>query len=290
MVAGIVFFILFLTKIGPVDFSKVNLNWNYLMLSFLIQIIALVIGAYNWFLSLIMFDIKVPFNVVFSSHSLSILGKYIPGRIWTVLNRSAFIAQLGYDFLITSFIYTRLEVINILVGLLIGIFPLFLLEMDIIYRALILIAIIALLYLLVNKKVQKLIYKLINKITKSENEIDIPSFEFRSNAMVMAVALLQWVAYSMAFFFFVRAIFPVSDLKLGFAFPLSMTIGFIAFFTPGGLFVRESVLLAYFALFKLPLEISIAVSVLSRFWLLVGELFIFILGFIFKPGKAKKIN
>ena len=70
-----------------------------------------------------------------------------------------------------------------------------------------------------------------------------------------------------------------TDLRpiMMFAFPLSVCIGLIAIFLPGGLGLREGVIIAYLSLVGMEIETATTISFISRFWFVGGEVFIFLL-------------
>ncbi|MFN2241961.1 MAG: lysylphosphatidylglycerol synthase domain-containing protein [Anaerolineae bacterium] len=82
-----------------------------------------------------------------------------------------------------------------------------------------------------------------------------------------------WVLQGLAFAVLVRSIYPVALAELpGIAasFVVSWVIGFLSLLTPSGLGVREAVQAGLLALF-VPLPVAVAMAILSRIWLIVGE-------------------
>jgi uncharacterized membrane protein YbhN (UPF0104 family) len=83
-----------------------------------------------------------------------------------------------------------------------------------------------------------------------------------------------WFLHGAAFAVFVRSVYPVTwaDFPtLGAAFALSWVAGFVSLLTPSGLGVREAVQTALLGV-VLPLPVSVALALLSRLWLMGGEL------------------
>ena len=70
---------------------------------------------------------------------------------------------------------------------------------------------------------------------------------------------------------------------------LAWIIGFLAFFTPGGLGVRETVLVLMLNLY-LPVYISAVLAILSRVWWIIGELVWVLFSFVWNrfDGASKK--
>ena len=89
---------------------------------------------------------------------------------------------------------------------------------------------------------------------------------------------LHWVVTGGAFYLFIRAFYPLGGYYipiLSGIYALSFTAGYLAFFTPAGLGVREGALTFLLSLF-IPMPIAIGVSLLSRLWLISVELVILV--------------
>jgi glycosyltransferase 2 family protein len=83
-----------------------------------------------------------------------------------------------------------------------------------------------------------------------------------------------WAAYGVSFTLFVGSVHPVAwqDVPLlGATYAAAWVIGFLSFLTPGGIGVREGVL-AYLLGLWLPPGVAIVISLLSRLWIVAGEL------------------
>ena len=278
ILGGILFFIIFLFTNDQINFNQLKFRIPYLIISFLLLTIPLLIGVLVWFYSLRQYKINVPIRIAAASHGLSILSKYIPGRIWTIISRSVYVANYGYNLVLITFISARLQIIHILVGLLVGIIPLILLEIDLTIRISLFVGIVIILFVLANRKIQTALIRLINRITNKGKNMNEHIFEHKDSWVIILIVLIQWTLYSISYFFFVKSIIDIKDISLGFAFPLSLNIGLLSLITPAGIGVRESVIVGYFLLFDIPSSISTIISILSRFWFLIGELFIFLVG------------
>lgn len=82
-----------------------------------------------------------------------------------------------------------------------------------------------------------------------------------------------WVLQGLAFAFFVRSVYPVPLIDvpvIAASFVVSWVIGFMSLLTPSGLGVREAVQAGLLSML-VPLPVAIALAVLSRIWLIVGE-------------------
>ena len=90
---------------------------------------------------------------------------------------------------------------------------------------------------------------------------------------------VSWLLFGLAFLIFVKAMaqadFRMYPMLTG-AFAFSLNIGFLAIFTPGGIGVREGVLVFLLSSF-FPLPVSTLIALLSRLWITVGELLCFLI-------------
>jgi uncharacterized membrane protein YbhN (UPF0104 family) len=102
--------------------------------------------------------------------------------------------------------------------------------------------------------------------------------------------LVRWMFFSASFYFLVASLTNEGvPFHISFGYPLAGTLGLIAFFAPGGLGVRESILVGFFKLAGYEIAIATTISITSRLWYLFGEFFIFLLAIILNIHKKKNI-
>ena len=92
---------------------------------------------------------------------------------------------------------------------------------------------------------------------------------------IVVTYFFLWIYFGIAFFLFIKSIHPLQYhqfFKLTSVYSLAWSIGFLSLITPGGLGVRESLLSVLLTLY-LPPTTAMLVALLSRFWILSGELF-----------------
>ncbi|MEX0928342.1 MAG: hypothetical protein WD266_08950 [Balneolales bacterium] len=98
--------------------------------------------------------------------------------------------------------------------------------------------------------------------------------------------------WSAGFYFLILSLTdsPVSPTA-GLSFALATNIGIIAIFAPGGLGVREAVIVGYLNYIGLSLAEATTISIASRLWFLAGEVFLFVTGFLcheFRKDKPRE--
>jgi uncharacterized membrane protein YbhN (UPF0104 family) len=93
-----------------------------------------------------------------------------------------------------------------------------------------------------------------------------------------------WLLFGFCFLIFIKSIIP-APLEIYFgvtgAFAGSVTIGFLAFFTPGGIGVREGLLVALLSpYFSAP--VATLIALLSRLWVTLAELLLLLIALAIK--------
>ncbi len=112
-------------------------------------------------------------------------------------------------------------------------------------------------------------------------ELTLPMLEIRHTMALIPWFMGVWLFWGIGFYLLAIGIsdqvFPFSTI---FCFPLAATVGIVFLFAPGGLGIREGIIAGYLALLNIPLPEAITVSAASRLWFLMGELFIFLAGYL----------
>lgn len=97
-------------------------------------------------------------------------------------------------------------------------------------------------------------------------------FKFLLHGYILGRLLL-----GVSFFLMVQSVYPVQGnhfFYLTSSFIVATILGFFAFFTPGGLGVREG-FLAFFLSKIYPMEVAVAISLAARVWAVLGDILLF---------------
>ena len=127
--------------------------------------------------------------------------------------------------------------------------------------------------LLFSRAINRAIFSLAGKILR--RTVEFPLIDFKKSLPIIIFELIFWFVISSAFLLFIAAIAPPPALVMAFAYPLSICLGILAIILPGGLGVREGVLAGFLVLAGMDLPTATTLSVLSRIWYILGEVFIF---------------
>ena len=246
-----------------------------LILSVILLMAGFFAQTYSWKVALNIHKHPATLNEAVVSQGLSVFAKYIPGKIWVIIGRAGYLSSGKEDLKTKSLISLKEQLVYLWAGFLISSIP------TLIYYGMQWISILVLLLVagltlfLFFPGIHKWAVGLLKKVLKSE--LDIPSIDFRkSMPLILAVSLI-WIFWTCGFYCFMQAF--STDLRpiMMFAFPLSVCIGLIAIFLPGGLGLREGVIIAYLSLVGMEIETATTISFISRFWFVGGEVFIFLL-------------
>lgn len=281
-----VFLIIFLYKFDYLSLSQVSFHWFTLMVSVVLLWAGFLMSTISWWNALRVHEVDIRKSKAVESHGMAIFAKYIPGKIWVILGRASSVTMLGYSLKVTSFVSLKEQLIYVWLGLLISVIPIAVLQGFNYYVVLLIALILFFSFILFSAWFHHRFLALLKRIFKKE--FDIPLIKLKEVRSIFYYILVYWLLWMSAFYFFVRAITPGEEvaINVAFGFPLSVTLGLLVIFLPGGLGVREAILTGYLVSTGVPLEMATTISVISRLWFITGEVFIFITAlFILKSRK-----
>jgi len=100
------------------------------------------------------------------------------------------------------------------------------------------------------------------------------NLSFKENLIFTIFFMLAWGVYGLAFSIFIKSFtdYPFNLWPfLTSAFAFSYIIGFLSIFVPGGLGVREGLLVFYLSIY-FPLPVATLIALLSRLWITAVEI------------------
>jgi uncharacterized membrane protein YbhN (UPF0104 family) len=260
------------------DFLVIPTIYSYplLVLSLALLFAGFISMCHNWQVVLTngkMVDISFKDAVV--SNGLSVFTKYIPGKLMVVLGRAMFISdKYKVPLKELSIASLKTQMITLWVGLTLGYLVAFKIELNL---KLVLPGVFFLIFfsiVLFSKHLKKYMQLVIFKITKKQ--VDYPVLSLRDALKVLPSFLFNWLLWCSAFYLLIISLVPYSvSFISGFSFALAGTLAIIAIISPGGLGVREGLLLFCLLGFGIERQDAVTISVASRLWFLMGEFFIF---------------
>jgi uncharacterized membrane protein YbhN (UPF0104 family) len=271
-------------------------DYTYLFVSLIVLLLAWI--ATVWSLQRIFeaLNYHIPFSDVYTIYFRSIAGKYLPGKLWQIAGSTYLAAKRGIPegISVTSFVvgqaYWILSGI-VLIGCVaaVGIFkgPTDFLSS---LKWTFIPVIIGIIFIAFKPKLIGIPMNWILRLLKRKRvDIDI---KFGVGIKILLYYLVCWSVFGLAFWFFVSSLTPISFdryLILTAAFSAAIIIGFLSLFTPGGIGVREGILillLTYTNDFQAPLPAIIALG--FRLVMTISEIISFGLTWVMRPGSNRR--
>jgi hypothetical protein len=256
-----------------------EVHWTYLglsILSLLASMLLLPLALRN-IVGLLKYEISLKRMCMILFYSQ--IAKYLPGGIWGYLGRVYLYKREGMNGS-DAFACVFLETILILIsGIIVFCISLFfgdeILSVEWVPREHfneIVIATMLILLLVVHPKVLSLLWRLM-PARFSEEKLKL-KYSYSSVLRPALLLITFWLGVGGGFWLLVRSFYQIDVYMLPMAagaYVLAWIMGFLAFFLPGGLGVREAALVLSLNLY-LPISISTISAVAARLWWVTGEL------------------
>lgn len=217
------------------------------------------------------------FKKMFKIWFLANLGKYLPGKVWAFLGMLYLLEKEGVAKSKGLSVAILAQALSVLSGLLVA---LLFLRYSYYQRffaqspgvtVVILLVLVGIAVLVFYPKLLEGIINLALRILKKETII--LNLKAKNILFILLLYCGSWFLSGFVFWVFIKSITPVSlgiYLSLTGAFAGSFSLGFLAFFAPGGIGVREGILVVLLSNF-FPTPVAILISLLSRVWITLAE-------------------
>src|SRR3972149_3488206 len=261
-------------QISEHDWSP-NVLW--LLISILILFSLHLMSALGWTLLLKMIGVKIEWFRGITIFLLSMFARYIPGGVWSAMGRLYLCRLEGIpDSRSSMSILLEQAYPVVSAGLVFVMSLLFWNNTDFLARVLPAVFLLPIFFVFLHPKpFLKIMNPVLSWIGRGPIHI-VLSFK---NMLILAVSYsFYWLMAGIAFYCFFRGFFPLGLYYipiLSGIYAISFTVGYLAFFTPAGLGIREASLVMLLSLF-IPTPIALGGAVLSRLWLLGVELIILV--------------
>jgi uncharacterized membrane protein YbhN (UPF0104 family) len=250
-----------------------SFDYSLLALSLGGMLASLCLYAWQWRFSLQRLGAAVGFIKVLRIYFIGNLGRYIPGKVWQFLGWFYLFEREGVNPVQTLTSIAVNQVVQNITGLALAFVVLAGLRSTELSGWLLPFLIVIPLGLVVIQPsvLEKLLNWGLRLFKRGPVVIELTAWDL---ARFAALHLLIWLSYGLAFYIFTRALYPVPLEWLSAwagIFAGAWTLGFLSFLAPGGLGVREGILV-YLLGFYLPSHVAIVVTLLSRLWVTAAEL------------------
>jgi glycosyltransferase 2 family protein len=251
---------------------------------------AVVVSGYLWGKMLeVLSGNSIKVSDAIRIHAASWLLKYVPGQIGSYLNKLAWGTKNGFSkkTVSTSFIYEN--VLMVIAGLTLSV-PAFLIfrqsfesNIFLFLPALMIIPMVVVLSRQHFYKLLNTIFRLLNKKPFRESDFLAGHSLFRFFVGYFVPRLLNGIGFVLI----VQSILPVNPsmyIGLGATYILGSIVGLLAFFVPGGLGVREAVIVAFLSVY-FPVEQAIIVALITRVYATISDVGVAFVYIVLNRGK-----
>lgn len=236
-------------------------------------------------------NFKISWTESLAAELLPVFSKYIPGKVWIILGPPTYIhTQRNYSIKRLSILSLELQLIMLWSALVSGSVVLFLYGGFKSFGWLVLILWFGLTMMLFTNLFHRIGSKVIFFTLKKD--LQIPKVRVRSVFAIILWSFLGQIIAALGFYLFISSLVDYRlDYAVGFSVVLASAIGIISFFAPGGLGVKEGVLVGCLSLTGISMEDAVTIAFSSRLWSIVVEIMLFFTGliaaFVIKRNKRR---
>jgi len=252
-------------------------RYDLLLVSFVLLTIGQVLGTLSWWRVLRLDFEGIPWSAVLAGTALSNLGKYVPGKVWVVAGRAAYVAGVSGESLVrlaTS--STRSQLVTVWVGITIGLVGALVIGSATTSVIIILGLSVTLFLVIVFGLLERSSFKIHGMFRPKT--APVKHLEIGRLVRVLPFFLPGPVFRMLGFYLLALSIVETAPWYLMFAFPLATAIGMAAVFAPGGIGVREAVLVAAMVDANVSLQDATTIAVTARVWAVAGDIALFGVG------------
>lgn len=215
----------------------------------------------------------ISYGKALTAYLLSILGKYIPGKVFLLAARLTYYKEENAPLSKVTVCFFIENICTLLGAAMLFILSLFFFPNELLgkYRWLT-ILLIAAFFICIHPKIINAALKVIGKLFKKDLEIPM---KYPQILRVVLMFIGNWLIVGFGFFMLVKSVNPAVGwnemLFCAGVYGISAIMGILAIFAPSGLGVREGIILAGLMLI-MPESDAAVISVISRLWQTVAEL------------------
>lgn len=229
-----------------------------------------------------------------TAYLYSILGKYIPGKVFMLLARIPAYEEEGASIGKVTICFFLENICTLLGAAFLFLVSLLFFPNDLLtdYKWAAVVLVIAF-FVCINPKIINFFLRIMEKLIRKKDLV-IP-ITYAQMIKVVALFIGNWLIVGIGFYMLTLSIYPVPISEMLYTagiFGLSCIIGILAIFAPSGLGVREGILVLGLGLI-MPQEYAVIISLISRLWMTVSELVLIGIAFVVNQimqlaGKRKK--
>lgn len=225
---------------------------------------------------------SIRYEKAVTSYLYSILGKYIPGKVFMLAARLTYYKEEEAPLSKVTVCFFIENVCTLLGAAMLFIVSLFFFPNELLenYKWLTLL-LIAAFFVCIHPKIINFLLRLIGKIFKKNLEIPM---KYSQMLKVVLLFIGNWLIVGFGFFILTKSIYPAAEwsqmLYCAGIWGVSAIMGILAIFAPSGLGVREGIIVAGLMLI-MPQSDAMVISVVSRLWQTIPELLLVAMAFVY---------
>ena len=225
---------------------------------------------------------SIRYEKAVTSYLYSILGKYIPGKVFMLAARLTYYKEEEAPLSKVTVCFFIENVCTLLGAAMLFIVSLFFFPNELLenYKWLTLL-LIAAFFVCIHPKIINFVLRLIGKIFKKNLEIPM---KYSQMLKVVLLFIGNWLIVGFGFFILTKSIYPAVEwsqmLYCAGIWGVSALMGILAIFAPSGLGVREGIIVAGLMLI-MPQSDAMVISVVSRLWQTIPELLLVAMAFVY---------
>lgn len=273
------------------DLKNLNLkiNWIVFFVSMVFFFIYKIMLASLWHYITIINGTAISYGKAITAYLYSILGKYIPGKVFMLAARLVYYDKEGAKKRKVSICFLIENILTLLGAALLFIISLLFFPNNLLsdYKYLT-VGLIVLFFIIINPKILNIFLGILERITK---KIDLKlTFNYIEMLKLVFLFIINWSIVGIGFYILVCSIYtiPLSQaLYTAGVFALAAIIGILSIFAPSGLGVREGIIVLGLSMI-MPSEYAVILSVISRLWSTIPELILAGIAFIITKITKRK--
>ncbi len=266
-----------------------DLNWGVFAGSMLLYFAYKLTLASLWHYITWLDKASIRYPDAITAYLYSILGKYIPGKVFMLAARIPAYEEKGVPMRKVTVCFLLENVCTLLGAGFLFLISLFFFPNDLLKDYLFAVVIfVVVFFICINPKIINFFLRIAGKLMK-KNDMEIP-FNYLQMIKVVLLFICNWLIVGTGFYMLICSIYPLPIsqwLYVGGIFGLSAIIGILSIFAPSGIGVREGILILGLNL-VMPNEYSVIISIVSRLWATIAELILILAAFIINMIKKRK--
>lgn len=259
-----------------------NVNIGIFIFSMLFYFVYKITLASLWHYITKINDCSIKYEKAVTSYLYSILGKYIPGKVFMLAARLTYYKEEDAPLAKVTVCFFIENVCTLLGAAMLFIVSLFFFPNELLndYKWLT-VLLIAAFFVCIHPKIINFFLRIIGKLFKKNLEIPM---KYSQMLKVVILFIGNWLIVGFGFFILTKSIYPDVGwnemLYCAGIWGVSAIMGILAIFAPSGLGVREGIIVAGLMLI-MPESDAMVISVVSRLWQTIPELVLVALAFIY---------